>query len=111
MMTKYVEATLDLDTGYGSTYKKLAINTDGHPTLWQLYTPEPDQRDIDPNLYLWVRRCRLFTSPEAAIESLRKLGITLTGVVQQHEDFRELTILTDVRGYRWFLCETPIEDA
>lgn len=106
-----VAVNLHLNIGCDSTYKTLDINADGRPVLWQLYTPEPDQRDIDPNMYLWVRRCRLFISAGSAIQSLIDLGITLTGTIQRHTDFRELYILKDTRGYVWYLCEATIEDA
>lgn len=92
----------------GYKYVSLELDIDRHPSVWLLYTPEQDQYK-DPNLYLWVRRCEVFTSPFKALNHLIRLGIKITRCVK-HEDFRELTIITDNRGYKWYLCQAPVHD-
>ena len=86
----------------------LDVDPDSKPCLWQLYTPEQDQ-EKDPNMYLWVRRCELFTSPTRALEHLNNLGIVFNyNHFKPHELFPELYELVDERGYKWYLCRAPI---
>lgn len=86
---------------------ELPTDADGKPCLWQLYTPEQNQYK-DPNMYLWIRRCELFVSREAILRHLERLGIRIVHVETQHELFPELATLTDIRGYKWYVCKAPI---
>lgn len=106
-MEKYVDATLNLDTGFGSDYIPLELTPDSQPCLYQLYTPEQLQYK-DPNMYLWVRRCELFTSPKALFAHLDRLSINIVNIEARHPLFPELTTITDSRGYKWYVCKAPI---
>lgn len=48
---------------------------DGEPRVWLRYTPEPYPHGghEDQAIHLWVRRASVFTSQQAAIDSLNKL--------------------------------------
>jgi hypothetical protein len=85
----------------------LKKGVDGKPYVYQLYTPEQNQQK-DPNLYLWVRRCELFTDERAVFEHFKTLGITIKHIEMSHELFPELTTITDTRGYKWYCCRGPI---
>lgn len=87
---------------------ELKLNPDGKPCLYQLYLPEEDQFK-DPNLYLWVRRCELFTSVNALLYYLKHIiGIKIRSIETAHELFSELSTITDHRGRKWYVCLATI---
>lgn len=85
---------------------RLEEDADGKPALWMLYQPEERQYK-DPNMFLWVRRCNLFLTQQAAIFSLEKLGVK-PQTIEQHELFIGLWVITDNRGHKWYLEKGPI---
>lgn len=83
---------------------ELKLNPDGKPCLYQLYLPEEDQFK-DPNLYLWVRRCELFTSIKALLYYMKHIiGIKIKIIETTQELFPELSTITDHRGRKWYVC-------
>lgn len=98
----------------GETYKfrdrEWPLDENGEPYVWQLYTPEQDQKK-DPNMYLWIRRCELFFSIGDAMQHLLNLGIpNPLPRAKRHELFPELLCIEDQRGYTWYLCKAPIHE-
>lgn len=91
-----------------SVLLELETNVDDQPVLWQLYLPE-EQQYKDPNLYLWVRRCSLFTSVDAILKSLIRIGIRPIQLYN-HSDFPELGVVIDDRNRRFYICRAPIND-
>ena len=90
----------------------LEFNVDGRPTVWQLYEPEYTQIEKQPfgedkNLYLWMRKCTLHINLHSVFQFFNNVGLKITSV-RQHEDFRELTIITDDRGHIWYACKASI---
>jgi hypothetical protein len=84
----------------------LELNVDKQPSVLLLYSPE-QLNPLDPNLYLWVRRCSVFTDHYSMIHHLHKLGIVLKKIYK-HELFPELTIMEDIRGKKWYLERAPV---
>ena len=83
---------------------------DGHPQVWLLYRPEPFEigSDDDRSIHLWVRRCDVFTSREAAHIFLERL-IGRAVVFSPYDAlFPELWIGDD-RGHRWLLVPAPVD--
>lgn len=107
LITKYTNAGLLLTNDSPAEpyrYVELKLNPDGKPCLYQLYLPEEDQFK-DPNLYLWVRRCELFTSVKALLYYMKHIiGIKIQSIEEAHELFPELSTITDHRGRKYYVC-------
>jgi hypothetical protein len=84
----------------------LDLNIDKEPSVLLLYSPE-QLNPLDPNLYLWVRRCSVFTDYHSMTRHLHNLGVYMRNMYK-HELFPELTILEDTRGYKWYLERAPV---
>jgi hypothetical protein len=87
---------------------------DGHPQVWLLYSPEPFTPDSiqEREINLWVRRCDVFTSRDAASDHLARL-IGRPVAFRRYGEltrgwFPELWIFED-RGYRWLMCPAPLD--
>jgi hypothetical protein len=85
----------------------LELNVDKQPSVLLLYSPE-QLNPLDPNLYLWVRRCTVFVDHYSVMKHLHTtLGIDIKDMYK-HELFPELTIMEDTRGYKWYLERAPV---
>lgn len=86
---------------------------DGLPQVWLLYTPEPYPHGghEDQAIHLWVRRCSVFTSQQAAIVHLDNLLGHQVPWRKYDPLFPELWIGIDYRGYRWLMEPAPVGGA
>lgn len=87
---------------------------DGHPQVWLLYTPEPWEFDSDDNrsIHLWMRRCSVFTSRDAATAHLSSLLGRPVAFQPYAPLFPELWIFRESRHeimHRWLLCPAPVD--
>lgn len=84
---------------------------DGYAQVWLLYKPEPYSPDSpqEREINLWVRRCSIFSSKQAAIDYLN--GILGQEVAWRPYDplFPELWIGFDSRGSRWLMEPAPVD--
>lgn len=83
----------------------MEYTVDGHPQVWLLYQPEPFEfgSDDDRSIHLWVRRCRVFFSRQAAIDHLKSILGHEVVWKPYNELFPELWIGVDYRGVRWLM--------
>jgi hypothetical protein len=88
-------------------FAEFESDADNNPCVYLLHRPE-DHQCGDPNMYLWIRRCDVFTSMNAIFFYLQQLGIHIIHVQNSHALFPELTTIIDLRGFRWYVCKAPI---
>lgn len=107
MMYSPLDQEREVEMPPPSVVRELPERTpDGHPQVWLLYRPEPHTSDG-----VWVRKCDVFTSREAAIRHLTGLiGHAHAQTIrwEPHVLFPELSIGTDGRGHCWYLEPAPL---
>lgn len=99
----------DLDAATIHNPLKLERTPDGHPQVWLLYRPEPFAPDsaADRAVFLWVRRCDVFTSRAEAIAHLDNL-IGRQVLWREYDPiFPELWI-GESHGQRWLMAPAPV---
>lgn len=93
----------------------LGTTPDGLPEVWLLYSPEPFAFDSDDNraIHLWMRRCSVFTSRDAATAHLAALLGHPVAFEPYDALFPELWIYRERRSgamqHRWLMCPAPVD--